>query len=877
MDIRQTLQASLADRYTIEREIGVGGMATVYLARDLRHDRQVALKVLKPELGAVLGVERFLAEIRVTANLQHPHLLPLFDSGEAQGLLFYVMPFVAGESLRQRLERDQQLSIAESVRIATAVASALDYAHRHQVVHRDLKPENILMQDGEPLVSDFGIALAVSNAGGARITQTGLSLGTPAYMSPEQAGGDRVVDARSDVYSLAAVLYEMLIGEPPHTGANVQQVISRVLTERPRNLTEQRHTIPHWLEDAVLRALAKLPADRYPTARAFGEALKSGDAHPVTASGPRAVAQRPARSTWLAWGLAGAASISAAWLAFRPAPSPELPPLVRFAVAPPNGLRSDFVELALSADGRRMLIGEGGTGSRRVWLRRLGDDDMTEVPGLSTAQSLFLSPDGSSIGFVSEGRIKTMPSGGGTVATIGEADTRPMSDAPSWGSRGLVAYAGPRDAGLWAVSLAGGAPQRLTTPDSGSHDAAVSFLPDGEHFVFERRSGPQGTAATLMLGKVGAPERPLGDLKGSTPQFVSGYLFFGTEDGTVQAVPLDDAWQPQGTPLAVITMTTTTRGPRRHAFVASHSGVFAFLEAAPRAAEIVVVDRDGTARAVTGSLRDYGTPVASPVNGDIAAEVINADGTSDIQVFGLEGGARRITRGGRNQSPVFSPDGRSLAWVRSGDQAESQVVVQRLDRPDSARTVFSGRGMIRLHAFTANGDSLRGVILAPRARPDLVAIDLATGGLGHYHSEDGERSASVSPSGAWVTYTAAEDGVTQVFVRPSATAGPVVRISERGGEQPHWGSQGNTVFYRDSTHLVEAVLAPGAVPTVARRLSLFVDPYERAGLSAYDAATNGSFVFLRTGAEAAHIDVLVNVAALVRSRATVARRAVASD
>ena len=199
MDPLSTLKTSLSDRYRVERQIGVGGMATVYLARDLRHDRNVALKLLKPELGAVLGVERFLSEIRVTANLQHPHLLPLFDSGEADGLLYYVMPFVEGESLRGRLDREKQLPVNEALRITIAVAGALDYAHRHNVVHRDLKPENILLQDGQPVVSDFGIALAVTNAGGTRVTQTGLSLGTPQYMSPEQATGDRVIDARSDI------------------------------------------------------------------------------------------------------------------------------------------------------------------------------------------------------------------------------------------------------------------------------------------------------------------------------------------------------------------------------------------------------------------------------------------------------------------------------------------------------------------------------------------------------------------------------------------------------------------------------------------------------------------------------------------------------
>src|SRR5213595_156604 len=262
------LSTALAGRYEIEREIGAGGMATVYLARDVKHDRRVALKVLTPELGAVLGAERFLSEIRVTANLQHPNLLPLFDSGEAAGLLFYVMPFVEGESLRARLAREKQLPVSEALRVATSVASALDYAHRHGVIHRDLKPENILLHEGQPLVADFGIALAVTNAGGDRVTQTGLSLGTPQYMSPEQATGDRAVDARTDIYSLAAVLYEMLAGEPPHTGPTIQSVIAKVLTEKPRAVRTARPTVPVHVESAVERALEKLPADRWETAGA---------------------------------------------------------------------------------------------------------------------------------------------------------------------------------------------------------------------------------------------------------------------------------------------------------------------------------------------------------------------------------------------------------------------------------------------------------------------------------------------------------------------------------------------------------------------------------------------------------------------------------
>jgi eukaryotic-like serine/threonine-protein kinase len=276
------LQLALSDRYRIEREIGAGGMATVFLAQDLRHDRRVALKLLRPELSAVIGAERFLAEIKLTANLQHPHILPLFDSGEvvvdnpegAQRFLFYVMPFVEGESLRARLTREKQLPVAEAVRIAVEVASALDYAHRHGVVHRDIKPENILLHDGQALVADFGIALAASKAGGNRMTETGMSLGTPHYMSPEQAMGEREITARSDVYALGVVLYEMLTGDPPFTGSTAQAIVARVLTEPPRPILPQRHTIPPEVEGAILVALEKLPADRFASAAEFADALE---------------------------------------------------------------------------------------------------------------------------------------------------------------------------------------------------------------------------------------------------------------------------------------------------------------------------------------------------------------------------------------------------------------------------------------------------------------------------------------------------------------------------------------------------------------------------------------------------------------------------
>ncbi|MES1259404.1 MAG: protein kinase, partial [Gemmatimonadota bacterium] len=253
-------------------------MATVYLAEDLKHERKVALKVLHPDLAATIGVDRFLSEIKVTANLQHPNILGLFDSGIADGQAYYVMPFVEGESLRDRLNREKQLPVADALRIATGVAAALEYAHAHGVIHRDIKPENILLQSGQPVVADFGIALAVQQAGGQRLTQTGMSLGTPQYMSPEQAMGERSLDARTDIYALGVITYEMLAGEPPFTGPNTQAIVARVLTDKPRPLSQLRETVSPQIEGAVHQAMQKLPADRFATADQFAEALRAGGA-----------------------------------------------------------------------------------------------------------------------------------------------------------------------------------------------------------------------------------------------------------------------------------------------------------------------------------------------------------------------------------------------------------------------------------------------------------------------------------------------------------------------------------------------------------------------------------------------------------------------
>ncbi|HXF95323.1 MAG TPA: serine/threonine-protein kinase, partial [Gemmatimonadales bacterium] len=323
------LNAALADRYVIDRELGRGGMATVYLARDRKHERFVALKTLRPEIALALGRERFLREIKLAARLQHPNVLPVFDSGDAGGTLYYVMPFVEGESLRDRLDREVQLPLEDALQIAREVAGALAYAHSHDVVHRDIKPENIMLSGGHAIVTDFGIARAISAAGGDKLTETGLAIGTPAYMSPEQAAGTGQVDRRSDIYSLACVLYEMLAGQPPFTGPTAQAIIARHSLDSVPRLKIVREAIPDALEEVIQRALAKVPADRYQTAAQFAEALTAASAGPVSraAVAPRAGRRRARMAALAAVPVAAGLVVGGIALARRaegPGPSSDL-------------------------------------------------------------------------------------------------------------------------------------------------------------------------------------------------------------------------------------------------------------------------------------------------------------------------------------------------------------------------------------------------------------------------------------------------------------------------------------------------------------------------------------------------------------------------
>ncbi|HSG48114.1 MAG TPA: serine/threonine-protein kinase, partial [Longimicrobiales bacterium] len=493
IDPLQRLTAALSDRYTIEREVGQGGMATVYLAHDVRHDRRVALKVLRPELAAVVGGERFLAEIRTTANLQHPHILPLFDSGEADSFLYYVMPYVEGETLRGRIDREKQLGVDEAVAVARKVADALDYAHERGVVHRDIKPANILLSErGEPLVADFGIALAVASAGGGRITETGLSLGTPHYMSPEQATGDRDVDPRSDVYALACVLYEMLAGQPPFHAPTAQAVLIRVLTAEVSPITALRRTVPDHVEAALAKGLEKLPADRFESAAAFGRAL--GDpafqyqprkAAMVTGGLAAHAAPAPAGRWFRDWRVVGALTVAvlmAGWSLLGADP-PAASGVATRSLLSMDGLLAPS-GVAVSPNGLRFVVeGEAADGSDALFLRGAGDETFQQIPGTEGGQQPTFSPDDEWVAFriPQEGAIYK-------VAVLGGAPRPLLQDrtldprVPTWGDDGYIYFRARGGEEMHRVRDTGGQPELLYTGEAGIQTPRP--LPGGRGVIF---------------------------------------------------------------------------------------------------------------------------------------------------------------------------------------------------------------------------------------------------------------------------------------------------------------------------------------------------------------------------------------------------------
>ena len=877
------LQAVLADRYTLEREVGEGGMATVFLARDLKHDRSVALKVLKPELGAVLGAERFLAEIRVTANLQHPHLLPLFDSGEAAGLLYYVMPFIDGESLRARLARERQLPLGEAVSIGVAVAGALDYAHRHGVVHRDLKPENILLQEGLPLVADFGVALAVSRAGGPRVTQTGLAVGTPQYMSPEQAAGERQLDARSDVYALGAVLYEMLTGEPPHVGPSTQVIVARVINEPPRPMRATRPTIPEHVESAVMRALEKVPADRFATARELALALSPASSGSLATRTPDALATpRARRSRRAAFAMIPAmvllTGITGWWWGSR---ERSIPRTARFVV---SALPDQSGPAVVTPDGSSLVYVGMVKGRPALLVRRLDSLAVRELPGTDGAVSLVLSPDGRSVAyFTSFDELRKVPIDGGVSTHLA---TSLRFGVGSWGDNGVVVSDAINSMGLAWVSASGGAVHQLTRLDSARKENghfAPFLLPGGRGIVFRATGGRSSSdaedAGDLSFVRLDesstapASHASIGVRGRYAIAYIDGWLLYAGEDTrSILAIRFDEkSGLARGEPVTVLQEEEAMIGLAS----LSRDGTLLYTRPGSITNEAKLVDSAGVARPLLTDMASasHMNPRLSPDGKRLALQGSSPQGT-DIWVYDIAKQATtRLTTEGNALNPAWMPDGQHLVYVKIMGGSELWRVAANGSTP--AERLLSVDGITLAISVQPNGEEMvferrmggRWSIWRAPVSPGASPVPLLEEPFDNY-------MPAISPNGRWLAYVSNSTGKYEVYARPYPSAGAATRISEGGGTEPRWSHDGRRIFYRNATGLQAATLAADSSVSVSGRATLFRDVFEGNMPHAnYDVRLDDkSFVMLAPGTKGdAQMVLVVNWLRELKTRLASAR------
>jgi eukaryotic-like serine/threonine-protein kinase len=808
------LNASLMGRYRLERELGAGGMATVYLAEDLKHDRKVAIKVLKRELAAVLGADRFVVEIKTTASLSHPHILPLFDSGTADGFLFYVMPFIQGETIRQKLNRETQLGVDEAVRIAREVADALDYAHRHGVIHRDIKPENILLHDGRAMVMDFGIALAVSAAAGGRMTETGLSLGTPHYMSPEQATAAKEITPRSDIYSLASVLHEMLTGNPPHTGSSAQQIIMKIIAEPVAPVTQHRKSVPPNVAAAVAKALEKLPADRFASAKAFSDALLD----PHFAIRFTAAAAAEARAT--RWKAVAPVAIGAlvvggviGWLVRAPNPAPP-PAVVRMYLQGDSTYGITNVccgpSIAISPDGRRVVFLVQATqrnGERMYYRRDLDDAQAHSIPGTEGGHTPFLSPDGRWLGFVKDSNLMKTDLSGGTPLAIANVGTQYVWGA-TWADDGNIYFTRLLDSlpGIYRVSAQGGMPPERVSPADSSVEANranPAALPGGRALLYVSwpRTGADNNAWIAVLNLKDGSSRRL--TPGIQPYYASGHLVYALADGSIMARRFDLAsLAVTGEPVR-ISEHVITHNLSDTEYAVSRSGTIVAKHTSAELGGVSTLDwysMDGVYKGAIEATLPRGTPSFSPDGRWLAfAQSDIPQQKADVWVRDLRTGLEtRLSSGsGVAMYPIWSADSRNVRWLQ-GDSAAARwhFMSRPVDLSGPATPFAKG-----VSAYDAGLPSWTGgpipysVTSAKGDNRDLWIMNAdGTDPRPFLQTPSKEMEGAVSPSGKWIAYASDENGQLQVWVQPFPRGGARLLVSDGPGAYPVWASDTRLVY-----------------------------------------------------------------------------------
>ena len=830
-DVHDRLQRALGAAYTVERELGGGGMSRVFVADEAALGRKVVVKVLRPDLAEGLSSERFKREVRLAARLQHPHVVPLLASGELDGgVLYYTMPFVEGESLRARLERDGALPVTDVVRILHDAASALAYAHANGIVHRDVKPENILLSHGGAMVADFGIAKAITASlapdeaddvrRSSTLTAAGTSLGTPAYMSPEQASGD-VVDHRADLYALGVVAYEMIAGRAPFEGRSAQQLLAAHATQAPEPIQRRRATVPEALGTLVMRLLEKHPADRVQSATELIAALDDIAAAPRVATTPEAVPHgRASRSgvrvvPWLAGvAITALAGVAAGWAlgARRDAPVPGTRPVVATLTAPAgHELRPDASH-ALSPDGARLaFVAADARGATAIWVRPLDDFTATRVEGTDGGSGPFWSPDGTSLGFFASGELRVVALRGGARRTLCPA---PRPGGGTWSPSGTIVYS-PDFLGvpLHRVPAAGGACTQLTRYRRGDFDhRRPSALPDGRRVLFSSFRGNAALAVDLETSEMTEVRVP-----GNEAHFVPpDWMLFRDPDGTnnqlgpVYAQRLDmRTLRPVGEARVALERSSGIGGYSR--FSATERVLVGVLPSTKPWSLLWVNRQSAIVDSVV--LPFEAGPLVNSANFGVSRDGRSiAFGGLGLWIHGRDRGvatrARAETTPGQGiLDPAWSP-GDSLIAYSTVFRGPLMLRTYRVGTGTSDSLFSAGRRNVRTPDWAPAGGRIAFQLSAGDTVPrdEIWVYSFADRRASRaFEVRANASSPRWSPDGRWIAYVSDETGAPEVYVRRADGGGVSVPVSTAGGEHPRWRGDGGELYYRAPDGAVMAV------------------------------------------------------------------------